>query len=276
MEHAAFPAGPSAEGPVLRRLNLDSSWHLAWAGGAFVLDPWLLGSEVDIARWFNEQWHVLDPVPPAELPPFDVVVVTQAYSDHCHEATLRALPAGTPLWCSPRAAARLRKDARLAPAVSVLPDALDGPGRALGGLRLSVLDPGRRLDPVYYALLVECGTEALLYAPHGFAPSAAQAERLAGRRVRLVMTTCITYRLPALLGGAVNPGLEAAAALAAASGAEALIDTHDEDKRARGLVQRLARVVRPSAERVAAALPPGTRLLRTEGYAPLSLDAVPA
>jgi hypothetical protein len=173
----------------VQRLNLDSSWWLGWAGSGVVLDPWLIGSEVDIARWFNEQWHVLDPVPPAELPKHDAVLVTQSYSDHCHEATLRALDPAVPIFGSPKAVARMRKDRILADRVSVLPNALSGETLELGALRCSILDPGRRLDPVYYALLLEAGDgsreEAVVYAPHGFVLQEHQRERLEGRRVRL-------------------------------------------------------------------------------------------
>lgn len=267
-------AGTTATQPRtlhIQRLNLDSSWWIGWGGAGLVLDPWLIGSEVDIARWFNEQWHVLDPVSPEDLPPHDAVLVTQSYSDHCHEQTLRMLDPSLPLYGSPKAVARMRRDPLLAPRVQSIPDALSGETLAMGNLHCSMLDPRRRMDPVYYGLLLEHEGEALVYAPHGFALDAALAERLEGLRVRLVMSTCITYRLPGLLGGTVNPGLNAALRLARACSAEALIDTHDEDKRARGLVHRVARVLRPSPEAIRQAMPPGMRFLRTEGYRPLEL-----
>ena len=31
----------------LRRLNLDTSWEIIWEGFNIVIDPWLVGSEVD-------------------------------------------------------------------------------------------------------------------------------------------------------------------------------------------------------------------------------------
>ena len=31
----------------LKRLNLDSSWHIHFNRLKFILDPWLIGSEID-------------------------------------------------------------------------------------------------------------------------------------------------------------------------------------------------------------------------------------
>ena len=31
----------------VKRLNLDSSWHISFDSNKFIIDPWLLGSEID-------------------------------------------------------------------------------------------------------------------------------------------------------------------------------------------------------------------------------------
>ena len=94
---------------TVRRLNLDSSWHLSWGGQQFVIDPWLIGSEIDGFRWLNEQWHATPPLPLMEIPPCDAIVVTQSYSDHCHLPTLREMDPGIPLLATGKAFVRLRK-----------------------------------------------------------------------------------------------------------------------------------------------------------------------
>ena len=257
----------AADQLVIKRLNLDSSWFLSWGGASLVLDPWLVGSEVDIARWFNEQWHARDPIAPADLPPFDAVVVTQSYSDHCHEHTLRAMPVDRPILVVPKVRTRLA--GKVSQPLEDIPDAETGAQHPMQGLRVSFFHPGRKLDPVYHALLMEHGKDYVLYAPHGFSLNPQQLKRLAGKTCRLLMTTCMTYRLPALLGGTVNPGLDAAVRLARQVDAKCIVDTHDEDKRAKGLVQRLARVVRPDRQQIQAAFSPATDFLQTDGYEPL-------
>ena len=39
----------------IKRLNLDSSWHIEYGSSRFVVDPWLIGSEIDGFKWLNEQ-----------------------------------------------------------------------------------------------------------------------------------------------------------------------------------------------------------------------------
>jgi L-ascorbate metabolism protein UlaG (beta-lactamase superfamily) len=41
----------------IQRLNMDNTWWVNWGGTSLLLDPWLIGSEVDGFSWFNEQWH---------------------------------------------------------------------------------------------------------------------------------------------------------------------------------------------------------------------------
>ena len=42
----------------IKRLNLDSSWYIKFNKLNFVLDPWLIGSEIDGFKWLNEQLHI--------------------------------------------------------------------------------------------------------------------------------------------------------------------------------------------------------------------------
>ncbi|MEM9329124.1 MAG: hypothetical protein AAGA85_25900, partial [Bacteroidota bacterium] len=90
----------------IRRLNMDTSWQLVWNDTSIILDPWLVGSEVDGFSWFNEQWHTTPPVPIDDLGSYDALVVSQSYSDHCDEETLDLLPA-SPIYGSPKAVKRL-------------------------------------------------------------------------------------------------------------------------------------------------------------------------
>ncbi len=53
-----------------------------------------------------------------------------------------------------------------------------------------------------------------------------------------------SYRLPAILGGVVAPGLAGLERLMSQVAPRVVLATHDEDKHARGMIARLARVER--------------------------------
>lgn len=248
---------------TLQRLNMDTSWRLAWDGAAVVLDPWLVGSEVDGFAWFNEQWHATPPVAIDALPAAEALVVTQSYADHCHPETIDALPADWRILAVDKALGALRRYGDRVERLPEAPEAL-----AVGPLSLSVLRPDRRLDPIYYALVVRRGDEAVVYCPHGFAPTEAHRAALDGLRVRALITTFTDFQLPAWLGGRVNPGLENVRALVRALRPEAVLNCHDEPKRARGLVSRIAKVERADLDRVELE---GTRFVPTPDYAPVEL-----
>lgn len=227
---------------------MDSSWKLKWGNLSMLIDPWLIGSEVDIAKWFNEQWHATKPLHPDDCGEYQLIAVTQSYSDHCHEMTLRALKQEIPIWVTPKAGKRLEAEG-FGSRLKAIPNWLDGPATEQG-LQLGYLDPGRRMDPVYYGLVVAREGKAMVYAPHGFSLNEDQMSALEGFEIEVLITTFITYQLPALLGGMVNPGLGAAADLARQLNPGHIIPTHDEAKTAKGLVNMLAKIRRPGAEEI--------------------------
>ena len=255
----------------LNRLNMDSSWKLSWGNLSMLIDPWLIGSEVDIAKWFNEQWHATKPVHPDDCGAYQLIAVTQSYSDHCHEMTLRALDEKVPIWVTPKAGKRLESEG-FGPRLKAIPNWLEGPASE-AGLELGYLDPGRKMDPVYYAFVVARDANAMVYAPHGFKLSDAQMESLQDYEVEVLITTFMTYKLPALLGGMVNPGLGAAAELANQLKPKHIIPTHDEPKTAKGLVGRLARIRRPAAEEVSRYFEPAQSPDSAMGQKPFWLAA---
>ena len=72
----------------VKRLNLDSSWSINFNSVNFIVDPWLVGSEIDGFKWLNEAWHIKDPVKIEDLPEFKFLMISQNYEDHCHIATV--------------------------------------------------------------------------------------------------------------------------------------------------------------------------------------------
>ena len=194
-----------------------------------MFDPWLVGSEVDGFRWFNEAWHVDPVIPPEEAGTYNGVLVSQPFSDHNHAATLAALP-GAP---------RVASVPGCGLAGDVIPP-LDAEPLQIGDLRIWRLTRPWYHPPRYHALVIaDPHDRAVVHAPHGLPPTPAHAvaERF---DVVLVAVSRARYQLPFFMGGAVNPGHEAAVQTVRALGAKAALAIHDEPKRASGVVQHLA------------------------------------
>lgn len=224
---------------ILQRLNMDNSWHLQLSETRILIDPWLEGVEVDYFRWFNTQWHRTEPLPYDALPPFDAVLITQKYADHCHTRTLERLQPKVVL--APVALERTLS--------RLLPDAtrhlFDDACRrhTVGAIQITQLPTRRRLDPIYDAYVVTDERESALIANHGFALDEDHRTQLGeGWTCDVLLSPFNRYTLPGLLGGVVTPGLEGLEDLIAQTRPRAVAQTHDEPKHARGLIPRLARI----------------------------------
>jgi hypothetical protein len=224
----------------IRRLNMDNSWQIRWDGSTILLDPWLIGSEIDGFSWFNEQWHVTEPVSLGDTGTNDIVIVSQPYSDHCHAETIRKLAYTSLLAVKP---ARKRLIKELAPGVPEIPEIPDAKYSWLksGNLEIAKLSPDRWIDPIYHAILIKKGKEAICYAPHGFALNKAQLAVTGQLDVRLLITTFTHFRLPAVLGGVINMGVDGMQKLADQIKPAHIINTHDEQKQGKGLVMKIAK-----------------------------------
>lgn len=231
---------------TLRRLNMDTSWSLDWAGTNMLIDPWLVGSEVDGFSWFNEQWHATAPVPIAEIGPYDFIVISQAYSDHCHENTLAALKEVHVLTV-PSAKRRVQR-ALPERVVHVLPELTSGRWHEQGPLRLAYLDPGKKIDPIYNGIVIRHDQQCVVYFPHGFFLKPMQLEALKSLDISVLITSFSHFKLPFFLGGAVNPGQDNAMELVRQLNPAKVVHTHDENKHAKGLVKKIARVEYPTPE----------------------------
>ena len=93
----------------VKRLNLDSSWHIEFDNSSFIVDPWLIGSEIDGFKWLNEQWHIKEPVKISNLPKHEFLVISQNYEDHCHIETLKKISDKKPIFATEKAYKRLNK-----------------------------------------------------------------------------------------------------------------------------------------------------------------------
>ncbi|EGY22163.1 hypothetical protein VD0002_g5173 [Verticillium dahliae] len=137
--------------PVLIHLNADTTWllQLPYPEGQtpppgrsrfnLLIDPWLRGSQCDVASWFSRQWHViassvqttdeLDSLVASVKRPdddagdegggggggkgrpgtfIDAVAISHEFTDHCHQETLLELPSSVPIIATTKAAKMVR------------------------------------------------------------------------------------------------------------------------------------------------------------------------
>ena len=254
----------------IQRLNMDSSWHVQWNSQKFLVDPWLIGSEIDGFTWLNEQLHTTDPISVNDLPEYSFTVISQSYEDHCHTPTLQSLEYSKPILATGKAFLKLKKTFPKRQVIQI-PDITRGECLYYNDLGFWAIRPKKWLDPIYYALLVfNSEREGVFYASHGFELDSKQIQKLKDFNIKVLITTFIDFKLPAILGGHVNPGLDNAKMLADTLQPNFVFNTHDEDKIAKGLVGKLANIKLPDFDE--ARQIPSINFKETSDYKPLRLD----
>lgn len=226
----------------IQRLNMDNSWRIEFSGKSILIDPWLKGTEVDYFSWFNTQWHKTKPLPSSEVSPFDIVIITQKYPDHFHPETLLELK--PKLLMVPKsiekAVKKLLPDSKVSSFDTTPTSVLDS------AFNIHFIPTKRRIDPIYDALVIENGKESIFLATHGYANYPEWNNYLKKLPpISVAFTPFNLYRLPILLGGTVSPGIEAVERLIKEQNPKKVVATHDEDKHAKGLVTKFAKVTLP-------------------------------
>ena len=91
-------------------------------------------------------------------------------------------------------------------------------------------------------MIINNKNEAIFYAPHGFVLSDEQLELIKDINISLLITTFTHFKIPKIMGGDVNPGMENVYELYKQLSPKKTINTHDEEKKAKGLVSALAKI----------------------------------
>ncbi|KAK5095889.1 hypothetical protein LTR70_003208 [Exophiala xenobiotica] len=290
--HTAFDA--SVGRPILKHLNADSSWllslpypeHILPPSGRcrynIVIDVWLRGPQVDLFSWFSSQEHakpsaiqsfaelndllcraetaVVGAQPEVQQAPYfiDAVCCSHEFTDHCHEATLKELPAAVPVFAPKKAANLVRswKHFEYVEEVPVYQSGYDWHVAKVSRLP-SWVGIGRihtKGDaPIYFhsALMItfalsthgEEEAEAIVYTPHGVdADSLAVVKQ--GKYPTKVLALFHGLHDISLAGAQLNLGMQNAIKAREILDARYWTPTHDEQKVAHGLVASfLKRVV---------------------------------
>ena len=225
----------------IQRLNMDNTWFIEFAGLRMLIDPWLFGQEVDFFSWFNTQWHRTAPVSLAEVPDFDLVLITQKYPDHFHQETLKKLQ--PKLVVGPQSIENQLN--KILPDSNILSFNEGIHDIHQKGIRIHHLPSARKIDPIYDALVIENGEQSIFLASHGFT-SIDQWQSAFNEYppVHVMLSPFDHYQLPFFLGGTVAPGIEGLRKLAKSLNPTHIIATHDEDKHAKGLVSKFAKITK--------------------------------
>ena len=136
----------------LRRLNMDTSWQISWGQTNLLIDPWLVGTEIDGFAWFNEQWHATKPKEIHTLKDYQAILISQPFSDHCHEETLHQLNE-VPLLVNPKSKKRLLKEFEDREILD-LPEFLEQEWLVFGDLEITYLKSSKVLSAAFDAILI--------------------------------------------------------------------------------------------------------------------------
>lgn len=223
---------------------MDNSIFMDLDGWKILIDPWLEGTEVDFFGWFNTQWHRTKPIAYMDLPDFDTVLITQKYPDHFHEETLKKLNPKHII--GPKSL--FKRLTKLFPNAKIEGLNSSDNSSSFNNHKVTFLPTKRKIDPIYDAFLLDNGSESVFVSTHGFHFSDKDLKILQeASPCRLLITPFNYYKLPFFLGGTVSPGLEGVKHLCQTLRPKAVISTHDEDKYARGIVSKFAKIKRPSS-----------------------------
>jgi L-ascorbate metabolism protein UlaG (beta-lactamase superfamily) len=229
---------------TLRRINDDSSWSLQFGDTHCLLDPWLVGDDINLAPWFSRQRLTAATLPLEQIPAVDCILISHPFSDHCSEQTLALFPAHIPVFAVPTAAHRIKQMQHFARVEPLLSWNHTQGVQVFGKMEITYFSSARLIDPTHNAFLLRNteSNESVFYAPHGFVIPAKSAlhNQLQNSSPDLLMTTFRHYGLPFFLGGTVNLGSEFAITLIKILKPKSVIRTHDAHKEEHGLVTQLA------------------------------------
>lgn len=228
-----------------QRLNMDNSWLIKMGNLSILIDPWFTGAEIDYFKWFNMQWHRHAPIALEEVPNYDWIIITQKFPDHFHAETLLKLNPKNVI-----APASVRKKIKqILPTTNIVFVENNNPAIQLEATTIQWFNSNRKIDPRFDAMAIHNNEESIFVATHGFEFSKEQKNILQSLpKIKLLLSPINYYKLPFFLGGIISPGLKGVEKLLKDTGAEKFVSTHDEDKHASGIVNKLVNQLRYSAE----------------------------
>ncbi len=254
----------------IQRLNMDNTWIVKIGETSILIDPWLHGEEVDYFKWFNTQRHKTKPLDYASVPHFDMVLITQKYPDHFHKETLLRL--NPKRLIVPKSIYKSVKN--LLPQADILKFDVILKNVFKTEISLHHFPTSRKIDPIYDSFVIEDAMQSVFISTHGHSLTESANSRIESLpKVSLLITPFNHYILPVFLGGVVSPGIDGVSQLMQTIKPKYVVATHDEDKEAKGLVSKFARVLQsPTKEELSKIDFLKNRYLAIENYEMMELD----
>lgn len=221
---------------TIEPINYDSSWLIKSGDVNFLIDPWLIGSQIDGFSFFSRQWHAQPCVNIEQLPAIHAIIISHPFTDHMHLETLQNIPGKPDIICQQSVHKQLKN--KISNPLVLVEDTI-----AYSGFDIRFLSSKKLFNNVHKALFIKTtiSESGLLYAPHGFIPSELHAKSL---KVNTIISTITEYGLFFVPGGKINLGLGNVEFLVSTFEPEQFVNTHDEEKKAEGFVARVANVKR--------------------------------
>lgn len=273
----------------IKRVNGDTCFTLYNNNNntRYLIDPWLVGSEIDCMSCFNKQYLVDSCMSIENIGKIDAIIISHEFSDHCHEETLLLFDDNIPILATKSAINRLKKNSilRKRSLIEIPISKSNKPNITFldyNDIKITLISASGFFDYVHNALVIipnksklinenECIDEkdvflkldktlmnnvtggGILYSPHGFFInnlSPTIRKELIDYKLDILLITMTEYQLPLILGGTVNLGLKRAKDANDVINAKICIDIHSEKKKSSGLIPFLARPIYPSKDEI--------------------------
>ncbi|GFZ49857.1 hypothetical protein JCM24511_07260 [Saitozyma sp. JCM 24511] len=232
-----------------------------------LLDPWLTGSQSDVASWFSKQSHAVEPAlggigeveqfcrkveelsgrrsetsgdtnhadSPTSPSLIDAVAISHEFTDHCHEATLRQCDPSVPVFANRKAVDLIRGWKHFDTVIESPP--FDGEH---SNWREASVDP---LPTIMITFPLSSDpddsdptAEAIIYTPHGIHAPSLSSVASAAPSIRTLALLHGLHDVSIDWGQQLNLGAHNGLAAQRALHARYWIGTHDEEKKGGGLV----------------------------------------
>ncbi len=234
---------------ALTLLNGDSSWLIELDGTRLLLDPWLTGKAVVVVPAIHQAERATPALSLDEIGPFDALVISHPFPDHCNLPTLRLLPPDLPTFAPRVVTPFLRRVAGLRRTRPIPNATLGRAPLRFGSVSLSWCRATPPFDTTHNALILR-GEESgatVMYCPHGL-PTQGRTfravERVLNGRLDALLCSFTLLDLPFYLGGIANLGAEPGVELVRALAPHYVMPTHDGEKPDSGFIARRAKIAR--------------------------------
>ena len=171
------------------KLNEDSSWMWESDSLSILVDPWFTVSQIDLAPWFSEQFH-LNPQPLiSDIKKPHYIFISHPFTDHCNKETLLQFDPTIPIIADTNTLTKVKRWNYFKNLINI---------NDFEKVKIERINKKSLFDLVHNAFLISFENKKIIYAPHGF--KSLNKHNTAD----VLITSCSTYQLPWYLGGAIN------------------------------------------------------------------------